>query len=250
MTAPFLSVVIPAYNEEARLEECLHRVSEYLRGRHLSFECVVVDDGSTDRTAAIAGSVGEAAPQFRLLRNESNRGKGFAVRRGMLEAAGRYVLLTDTDLSTPIEEIEKLELYVVDGPYQLAIGSRDLAGSRVEVQQSAVRENSGKLFNWFVRRLLKLPFRDTQCGFKLFTAQAAREIFSRVRTEHFSFDVESLLIGRLLGYEIKEVPVVWRHDAGSKVRFFADGTRMILDLLRIWGTWLTGGYRAVRTSAS
>ncbi len=247
MTAPFLSVVIPAFNEAARLAKCLEVVSTYLQQRELSFECLVVDDGSDDGTAEVAESQRDRVGAIQVLRNETNRGKGYSVRRGMLEARGQYVLLTDTDLSTPITELEKLELYVIEGPYSLAIGSRDIKGSQVEVQQSPVRENSGKLFNWMVRSLLKLPFRDTQCGFKLFTAEAAEKIFSRVRTDRFSYDVETLLIGRLLGYEIKEVPVIWRHDAGSKVNFFRDGSRMVLDLLKIWATWLSGGYATSRS---
>ncbi len=242
MTAPFLSVVIPAYNEASRLASCLKTVSDYLGRRGVSFECLVIDDGSDDRTSEVAESLSAKAGWLRILSNASNRGKGYSVRRGMLQVSGQYVLLTDTDLSTPIEELEKLELYVVDGPYDIAIGSRDLKDSQIEVQQSAIREHSGKLFNWLVRRLLGLPFRDTQCGFKLFTAEAARETFSRVRTERFSFDVETLLIARLLEMEIKEVPVLWRHDAGSKVHFFRDGSRMIVDLFRIWFTWVSGGY--------
>lgn len=248
MTAPYLSVVIPAFNEAERLSECLEHVSQYLKRRDFSFECLVIDDGSEDGTAQVAESLQDRFARLRVLHNAYNRGKGYSVRRGMLEARGRYVLLTDTDLSTPIEELEKLELYVVDGPYHVAIGSRDVKGSQVEIQQSALRENSGKLFNWLVRRLLKLPFRDTQCGFKLFTAEAATAIFSRVRTEHFSYDVESLLIARILGYEIKEVPVVWRHDEGSKVHYFRDGSRMIFDLFKIWGIWWSGGYSASRAA--
>ncbi len=235
MSRPFLTVVIPAFNEEARLGSTLDTISDYLSGRRTAFELIVVDDGSSDDTVALAAEWGarRAPGSIRVLRNEVNRGKGYSVRRGVLESQGRYALLTDADLSTPVEELEKLEPFVVGGESQMAIGSRDIEGSVIEVHQSWLREYSGKFFNLLIRWFVGLPFRDTQCGFKLFDMEACREVFESLDTSRYGFDVELLLIARERGLQIREVPVVWRHDEASKVRFIRDGSRMIWDLARI-----------------
>lgn len=242
MRDPEISVVVPAYNEARRIDSTLRKIVEYLARRGAAFEIVVVDDGSSDDTPGLVASAStrfpEAAGRIRLLDNGTNRGKGYSVRRGMLAAQGRWGLLCDADLSTPIEEFEKLERAVQSGPCEIAIGSRDIAGARVEIHQSALRERSGKLYNVMVRTLFGLPFRDTQCGFKLFDLSRCRDIFTRQRIEGFSFDVELLTIADRMGYRIQEVPVVWRHDAGSKVHFLRDGAKMVLDLLGIrWNAW-------------
>jgi dolichyl-phosphate beta-glucosyltransferase len=246
MHKPVISIVIPAFNEEDRIGSTLSRVVDYFKTGEHSFEVVVVDDGSSDGTVRIVQKCrdsGDLDASIRLICNEENRGKGYSVRRGMLEADGRYGLLSDADLSTPIEEYAKLEREVIGGDFDIAIGSRDVEGANVEVRQSAIRENSGKLYNVFVRTLTGLPFRDTQCGFKLFDLRQKDQLFGRQLIERFSFDVELLIIARRLGMTIREVPVVWRHDSGSKVNFVRDGSRMLLDLLRVRWNALRGKYR-------
>ncbi|HEX6737253.1 MAG TPA: dolichyl-phosphate beta-glucosyltransferase [Vicinamibacteria bacterium] len=238
MSGVQLSVVIPAYNEAERLPPTLERVLGYLRGRGVSHEVVVVDDGSRDRTVARARAVG--GDTVTVLANEVNRGKGYSVRRGMLAARGARRLMTDADLSTPIEDLERLAARLDDG-YQVAIGSRALPDSNVEIHQPWYRENMGRVFNAAVR-LLALPgLKDTQCGFKLFSAEAAQAAFSRAQLDGFSFDVEALFLARRLGYRIAEVPVTWRNDAASRVGLWG-GFRAFPDLMRIRWNALRGRY--------
>ena len=224
---PLLSVVVPAYNEAARLPRTIERVERFLSGR--PHEIVVVDDGSTDGTVEVARDA--ARGPLVVLRNDGNRGKGYAVRRGMLAARGPRRLMTDADLSTPIEELARLEPCLEAG-HDVAIGSRALAGSRIEVRQPWYRENMGRLFNVCVRALAVPGVRDTQCGFKLFSARAAEAVFAATRLDGFSFDVEALFIARQLGYRIAEVPVVWRNDAATRVGLVG-GFRAFPDLLKI-----------------
>lgn len=224
---PEVSVVIPAYNEAARLPRTLERVSRFLSGR--PHEIVVVDDGSTDETADAARTA--VGPGLVLLRHEDNRGKGYAVRRGMLAARGRRRLLCDADLSTPIEELARVEA-CLDAGYDVAIGSRAMPGAQVEVRQPWYRENVGRLFNVFVRILAVPGLLDTQCGFKLFSARAADAVFGAARLDGFSFDVEALFIARQLGYRVAEVPVVWRNDKATRVGLLG-GFQAFPDLLRI-----------------
>jgi dolichyl-phosphate beta-glucosyltransferase len=231
-------VVIPAYNEAERLPPTLERVLAYLRGRGQSHEIVVVDDGSRDQTVARARAVGGAS--LTVLANEVNRGKGYSVRRGMLAARGARRLMTDADLSTPIEDLELLAARL-DAGYDVAIGSRALPDSNVEIRQPWYRESMGRLFNALVRLLAVPGLKDTQCGFKLFTADAARAAFSRCHLDGFSFDVEALFLARRLGFRIAEVPVTWRNDAASRVGLWG-GFRAFPDLLHIrWNGW-TGRY--------
>jgi dolichyl-phosphate beta-glucosyltransferase len=237
MSRPDLSVVIPAYNEALRLPSTLARVRDYLAGRGEEYEIVVVDDGSTDATAEVARAAGDLV---RVLRHEPNRGKGFAARRGMLAAAGERRLMTDADLSTPIEELEGLEA-ALDRGYDVAIGSRAVAGARIEVRQPAYREAMGRLFNVLVQALLLPGVSDTQCGFKLFTAAAAAAAFAPCRLDGFSFDVEALFAARRRGLRIAEVPVLWRNDAATRVSLGGGGTAFV-DLLRIRFRALRGAY--------
>ena len=242
----FLSIVIPAYNEEERLGSSLERILHYLKPRSLPFELVVVDDGSEDRTLQIAQEFGDKGnPEWglRLFVNDGNRGKGYSVRRGMLEAQGTYALLTDADLSSPIEEISKLEKEVVEGSCDIAFGSRDLKESDVQVRQSWFRESSGKIFNRMVRLSTGLPYADTQCGFKLFKMSSCRELFRKQTIEGLSFDVEILYMARNRGLTLKEVPVIWRHSEGSRVRFAPDAFQMAWDLFRIRWNDVSGRYR-------
>jgi len=238
---PLLSVVIPAFNEEARLGSTLEKILAYLDCRRLAAEIVLVDDDSRDGTYSIAKQFCDnhgLADRMQILRSSPNRGKGFSIRRGMQAARGAFGLMTDADLSSPIEELERLEQEVMNGPCDLAFGSRDVEGSVVAIHQSWFRENSGKIFNRFVRLITGLPFRDTQCGFKLFRMSTCRALFEKQRVFGFGFDVELLYVARKSGLSMKEVPVVWRHAPGSKVRFAIDAPRMFLDLFRIrWNDW-------------
>lgn len=234
MTTPDLSVVIPAYNEATRLPRTLGRLAEYLASWGHPYEILVVDDGSGDATEARAREAG--GPLVRVLRNEANRGKGYSVRRGILEACGQRILMTDADLSTPIEELPRL-LAEMEGGYDIVIASRALPGANVEIRQPWYRENVGRLFNLAVRLLVVPGLHDTQCGFKLFRVEAARAIFSAGRLDGFSFDVEALFIARRRGYRVAEIPVTWRNDAATRVGLGA-GFRAFLDLARIrWNAW-------------
>jgi len=245
MTTPWISIVVPAFNEEVRLKRSLDKLDNYLRSRKVSCEIVVVDDGSSDRTAEIARNYGGNCAEHcsvRVLSNEQNRGKGYSVRRGMLSSKGEYALLTDADLSSPIEEMPKLEECVTGGSYDIAIGSRDVPGSNIEIHQSWLRENAGRVFNRIVRFATGLPYWDTQCGFKLFRMDVCRKIFEKQRLERFAFDVELLYIAQKWGLRTAEVPVRWSHADGSKVRLFPDAPLTGLDLVRIRWSDMRGLY--------
>lgn len=239
MTASSLSVIVPAYNEAPRLPGTLASVRAYLRGLGREHEIVVVDDGSTDTTADVARAAGD---DVRVLRHEANRGKGYAVRRGMLAATGARRLMTDADLSTPIEELAKLEAEIERG-FDIAIGSRAVAGARIEVHQPAYREAMGRLFNRLVQALLLPGLCDTQCGFKLFTARAAQTVFSVSSLDGFSFDVEALYVARHRSLRIAEVPVTWRNDAATRVGL-GGGAAAFADLVRIRLRARRGAYGA------
>ncbi|MCS7208001.1 MAG: glycosyltransferase family 2 protein [Fimbriimonadales bacterium] len=228
--APRLSVVIPAYNEATRIERTLQRITEYLDARGDTYEILVVSDGSTDDTEGIVLRFAQSHPQVTLLAYQPNRGKGYAVRYGILRARGERILFSDADLATPIEELEKLEPYLEQG-YPIAIGSRPLRESQLIVRQPLYREMAGRAFNKVVQLLAVRGIHDTQCGFKLFTRAVAHDIFSRCRLNGFSFDFEALYYAQRLGYPIAEVPIRWMHQEGSKVRLLRDGLRMVRDLL-------------------
>jgi dolichyl-phosphate beta-glucosyltransferase len=211
-----ISIIIPAYNEEKRIPGTLRQVTAYLeRGAWLFSEILVVDDGSTDGTVKAVEQMRGAYPGLRVLRNPGNRGKGYAVRHGMLESRGEWALFTDADLSSPIDELEKLWLAAERESAQVALGSRALDRRLIGVHQSFFRENIGKLFNLGMRLATGLPFHDTQCGFKLFETRAAHDIFARQLLDGFGFDVEVLFIGRRLGYREIEVPVKWNDVEGT-----------------------------------
>lgn len=229
-----LSVVIPAYNEEFRLPKTLECIFEYLQIRPYQAEIIVVDDGSSDRTIEIVNSSRQKYPRLRLVSNAENRGKGFSVRHGMIEAQGEIALFTDADLSTPIEEADKL-LAALQMGYDVAIGSRAIDRNLIEVHQSRVREQAGILFNRLVRWIMGIELSDTQCGFKAFRMERARVIFEQQRIERFGFDPEILFLANRNGLCVAEVAVRWSHDAGTKVNVAADGIRMFLELL--WIRW-------------
>ncbi len=237
-----VSIVIPAYNEQARLPATLERVITYLAGKQFEFaEIVVVDDGSRDGTAKLVEDWQRDHASIHLVRNPGNRGKGFTVRHGVFESKGDWILTTDADLSAPIEELDKLIAAVERENAKVAIGSRALDRSLVGVHQSPFREFAGRVFNVLMRLVTGLPFRDTQCGFKLFEAAAAREIFSRQTLEGFSFDVEDLVIAKVLGLKAVEVPVVWNNVEGTKVSAL-NGAASYAALIGIRWRALTGRY--------
>lgn len=236
-----LSVVVPAYNEEERLGATLERMCKYLSRQERPWELLVVDDGSKDKTAELVTRASAKHPEVRLLANDRNRGKGYTVRRGMLAAAGDAVLFSDADLSSPIEEIEKLIPSLEHG-HDVVIGSRDIIGSKIEVPQPLHRRVMGYTFMVLRDWIAVSGFRDTQCGFKLFRKAAAEQVFSRSRVDGFCFDVEILAIAKSLGYRMCEVPVVWRNDERSKVNPIGDPLKMLLDLFRIRFNILRGVY--------
>ena len=238
---PHLSVVIPAYNEESRLGDSLEKIRNYLEGNSISAEVVVVDDGSTDRTHEIAvGLLGGG--RGRVVRNTENRGKGYSVRRAVLEARGRWVLLTDSDLSSPIEEHDKLATAARDYDLDVAFGSRALPDSRVEIRQHIVRELMGKSFNRAIRLITGLPFHDTQCGFKLMDRERCRPLFERMVVDRFAFDVELLFLCVRFGIRVREIPVIWRNSPGSKVSMLADPLNMLYDIVRVRWRFRQGLY--------
>jgi dolichyl-phosphate beta-glucosyltransferase len=235
---PALSVVIPAFNEAARLPRTLERMRTFLEARGGTHEILVVDDGSSDDTVASARAAGGEA--LTILANGVNRGKGFSVRRGMLAARGERRLMSDADLSTPIEELDALWARMDEG-FDVVIASRALPLSRIEVHQGAFRENMGRLFNLLVRMAVLPGLRDTQCGFKLFSAAAAQAAFARSRLDGFAFDVEALFVARQLGFRLAELPVVWRNDAATRVGWWK-GMTAFADILRIRANGLRGRY--------
>jgi dolichyl-phosphate beta-glucosyltransferase len=244
VTLKSLSIVIPAYNEEQRLPKTLDEVGQWIRSRHFLFcELLIVDDGSTDNTAAIVETYAKTNACVRLIRNPGNRGKGFAVRNGMLAARGEWILYSDADLSTPIGELDRLYEGAKKQNAAIAIGSRALDRSLVSVHQSAFREYSGRFFNLIMRLMTGLGFDDTQCGFKLYQAGAAKTVFSRQILDGFSFDVEDLYIAKLCGIRAVEVPVRWANVEGSKVRL-AQGIKSFTDLLTIRLNRMNGKYRS------
>ncbi|PID57228.1 glycosyl transferase [candidate division KSB3 bacterium] len=237
----FLSVVIPAYNEEARLPGSLKRIARYLGQQDYLSELIVVDDGSSDATVEKLRSMPGTFGTLEILENTINRGKGFSVRRGILHSRGEYVVFSDADLSTPIEEVEKLLPFLQDS-YDIAIGSRALRESDIRVHQPWYREGMGKVFNRLARALKLTPFSDTQCGFKCFRGAVAHDIAVRQRIDHFSFDVEILFIAAHLNYRVKEVPIQWFDEPHSRVHAFYDAVHMFRDLLKIRYYALKGHY--------
>jgi len=239
--APDLSIIIPAYNEESRLPETLARIAAYIHASNRATEVLVVDDGSTDGTVAAAETMRDKLPSMRIISNGVNRGKGFSVRHGMLQARGRIALFTDADLSAPIEEADKL-LAAVDDSFDVAIGSRAMNRSLISARQSRFREFAGIVFNTVVRLCLRLPFVDTQCGFKAFKREPCKIIFAQQRIERFGFDPELLYLARHHGLHSTEIPVRWAHSPGTKVSMLRDSLQMFADVFMIRGNALAGRY--------
>jgi dolichyl-phosphate beta-glucosyltransferase len=240
---PELSLVIPAFNEEARLGPTLESYIEYCRRTARRVEVIVVDDGSLDRTSMVVNAFASTHPEVRLIRLAENQGKGQAVRSGMVNAQGRRILFADADGATPLSEIERLEA-ALDKGADVAIGSRALQDQTVTVKARFYRRVVGRTFHGLVELLTVPGVKDTQCGFKLFRGPVAHDLFSRMRIRGFSFDVEVLMMAQRRGYTIAEVPVNWTHQPGSKVNLVTDSVRMLRDLFVIRGRYLSGQYNS------
>ncbi|MBE0699928.1 MAG: glycosyltransferase family 2 protein [Anaerolineaceae bacterium] len=230
MTAPFLSIVIPAHNEEYRLPPSLQKIHTFIQSQPYTVEVLVIENGSHDRTVKVAHDFARQAPYLRVI-SETQRGKGLAVRRGMLEARGEYRFICDADLSMPIDQVNRF-LPPNLTQREIIIGSREISGA-VRYHEPAYRHFIGRGFNSIVRWMALPGLQDTQCGYKCFSARAAENVFSRQSLTGMSFDVEVLFIARQLGYEIQEVPIDWYFDPDSRVRLFKDSLAMFLDLLTI-----------------
>jgi glycosyltransferase involved in cell wall biosynthesis len=241
MAHPQLSIVIPAYNEGARIEQTLDRVMSCVLAQGWDAEVLVVDDGSKDNTAAIVERWMRVHPRLHLVKNAGNRGKGYSVRNGLLQAAGEIVMFTDADLSAPMEEAERLMAAIAAGA-DVAIGSRWMDRTRQTIHQPLYRQFFGRCFNWITRRVMGLPFKDTQCGFKAFRRGAAQVIFRLQTIERWGFDPEILFIARKLKYTIREVPVTWGHDERSRISYLKDGLKMLEEMAVIRANSVRGRY--------
>jgi dolichyl-phosphate beta-glucosyltransferase len=238
--APELSIIIPSYNEEARLPATLAQIAAYTRSSNRAIEVIVVDDGSRDETVAVAEKFRSEIPSLRVVSNGKNRGKGYSVRHGMQEARGDIVLFTDADLSAPIEEVEKLLPAMKTN--DVAIGSRAMDRSQITVHESHFREFAGIIFNKIVRLILRLPFVDTQCGFKAFRRVPCKIIFEQQTIERFGFDPELLYLARHHGLHSVEISVRWGHSPATKVSMLRDSIQMFIDVFLIRWNSLSGKY--------
>jgi dolichyl-phosphate beta-glucosyltransferase len=238
---PRISIVIPAYNEQARIGNALTEVLRCVHERDWHAEILVVNDGSADRTASIVEEFAQLHPEVRLLNNDRNRGKGFSVRQGVLHAVGEIVMFTDADLSAPMEEAELLFTALRQGA-DIAIGSRWLERNRQTLKQPLYRQFFGRCFNAITRLVMGLPFADTQCGFKAFRRPVAQKIFQLQRIERWGFDPELLFIALKRGYKIQEVPVTWGHDERSRLSYLKDGIKMLEDIAYIRWEAFAGAY--------
>ena len=242
MSHPYLSIVIPAYNEQSRIEATLDRVLNCIEDRRWDAEVLVVDDGSQDETASIVLGWMDRYPRLHLIKNLGNRGKGHSVRNGVLQAAGDIVMFTDADLSAPIVEAECLIAALKSGA-DVAIGSRWLDRTLQTVHQPLYRRFFGRCFNRLTRTVMGLPFKDTQCGFKAFKREAAQTIFRLQTIERWGFDPELLFIASKLGYCVAEVPVTWGHDERSRIGYLKDGSKMLQDMAVVRMNSATGRYK-------
>jgi glycosyltransferase involved in cell wall biosynthesis len=238
---PRYSIVIPAYNEGERIPATLRSVVDCIRAHGWDAEVVVVNDGSLDNTAEVVKEFARTAPEIRFLENPANRGKGYTVRHGVLHAMGDIVMFTDADLSSPIEEAEGLFAAIAQGA-DIAIGSRWLATSRQTHRQPLYRQLFGRCFNLLTRMVMNLPFADTQCGFKAFTRTAAQTVFQLQTIERWGFDPEILFIALKRGYQIREIPVSWAHDARTRISYLRDGLQMLKELAIVRWNALIGRY--------
>ncbi|PIN80794.1 glycosyl transferase [Candidatus Woesearchaeota archaeon CG10_big_fil_rev_8_21_14_0_10_34_8] len=231
-----LSIVIPAYNEEKRIKASLEKIIAYMKKERYDYEIIVINDGSTDKTKEVVLEFNNVT----VLDNPNNKGKGYSVRGGFLYAKGDWILFSDADLSTPIEELETCFRYIKE--YEVIIASRNLPMSKIVVKQPLLRSNLGKIFPFFVRLLLLPGIHDSQCGFKLFSNKAAKAVAEKQKIEGFCFDAEQMFIAKKLRYKIKEIPVTWANDERSKVRIIKDSLKMFFDLFKVRINALNGAY--------
>ena len=238
---PSYSIVIPAYNESGRIPATLDSVISCVRSHGWNAEIIVVNDGSSDNTAEVVLEIARSAPELRLIQNPGNRGKGYSVRSGILQALGEVVMFTDADLSSPMEEAERLFAAIAAGA-DIAIGSRWLESSRQTHRQPLYRQGFGRCFNGVTRAIMQLPFADTQCGFKAFTRHAAQTVFQLQTIERWGFDPEILFIALKRGFRVVEVPVSWAHDARTRMSYLRDGLVMLEELVRVRWNAFTGLY--------
>lgn len=244
---PVYSIIIPAYNESERITATLESVAAYARQQKWDAEVLVVNDGSRDNTVAVVEQLARSHPFIRIIENPGNRGKGYSVRNGMLQARGQILLFSDADLSSPIEEAPKLFEALAAGA-DVAIGSRWLRAELQSQRQPLLRQIYGRMFNIALRILLGLNFRDTQCGFKAFRREAAQRIFPLQKIERWGFDPEILFLARKLGYRTVEIPVRWAHSAGTRLHPLRDGMRMVWEIFRVRWYALTGQYAQKTTT--
>ena len=242
MTSPYYSIVVPAYNEAERVGPSLQRMLAYIGESKWSAEIIVVNDGSRDNTAAIVADFAQRNPLIRLIENPGNRGKGYTVRNGMMNASGQVLLFTDADLSSPIEEASKLFSAIESGRADVAIGSRYLQSELQTRKQPLYRRMLGRSFNTALHIILGLSYADTQCGFKAFSRKAVTEIFPHMKIERWGFDPEILFLARRYGLRVAEIPVSWAHDHRSKINPVRDGVRMLGELVRIRMNSVGGKY--------
>jgi len=233
ITPNSISIIIAAYNEERRIIPTLFKIKEYVTAQGLPYEIIVVDDGSTDSTHSVVTDLIRDIPHLKVIHYVPNRGKGHALRTGVLASKGEILLLTDADLSTPIEELSKLSPFIYNHKYDIAIGSRALALSEIIRKQPWWRQRMGKVFNALVKGLVLEDFNDTQCGFKVFRGETARRLFKEAHIDRFAYDVEILAIAKKRGCRITEEPVKWINSPESKVNPIRDSLQMLRDLLRI-----------------
>jgi dolichyl-phosphate beta-glucosyltransferase len=241
LDSPTYSIIVPAYNESTRLGISLQRILAFVQQHLWKVEIVVVNDGSHDNTAEITRKLMPDNPRLRLVENQGNRGKGYSVRNGMLQAKGEILLFSDADLSSPIEEAVKLFAAIREGA-DIAIGSRWIDSGLQTRKQPLYRQLLGRIFNLLLRVFLGLKFKDTQCGFKAFNRKAAETIFPLQRIERWGFDPELLYLARRFGYRVAEVPVAWAHTPGTRLNPIRDGFRMFGDVLRIRWNGMRGRY--------
>jgi len=241
MTPDSVSIVIPCFNEERRLPATIEAIHGFFHRRGTQFELIIVDDGSVDDTSKLVNDVTQTLTGITLIRHEKNTGKGFAVKAGVLRSLGSAVLICDADLSTPIDEIDRL-LPLLDEGCDIVIGSRRMRDSNIVMKQPWYRQVMGKIYNMLVNSVLALGFRDTQCGFKLFKGDVARSLFAKSRINGFSFDAEILFMAKRQGLKVREMPVSWSDSRGSKISVLTDPLKMMGEVFKVRINWLIGVY--------
>lgn len=238
-----ITVIIPAFNEEERLGPSVEKIVSFLEGQGKSYEIIIVDDGSTDKTLSVAEQfVARGGGAVKVLKNETNRGKGFSIRRGMAEADGEMILFSDADLSAPMEELPLLEAAINNAGADMAAGSRAARGSKIIRHQPFYREFMGKVFNKIARLLTFGGIKDSQCGFKLFRRETAKKLFSLSRIDGFAFDAEIIFLAQKKGYKVVEVPVRWANSPNTRVSAIRDSARMFAELVKIRMNYIAGIY--------